>query len=476
MDINKVFIKNFGPIKKAEIDVRPLTIFVGANSSGKSFSAILIHSLLNSFNKLGFNRYEYIRQKSVNLFLENDGEVFKEFKEGLTQYLNSKPKVSDEPFKFPTDKFEEILKGSFGQVLNELIEERLKDTFGNDLNKLNRLKMHSFEFSFNENAFSNKNGLLVADNFYIDMNNVKDEGLSNEGSNICFFEIDDDFLNVYLNYVLWNNFFEGKIEFFSEIIFMMIVSSVMDIFNQTSYYIPAAGDELFKDINTFISDDIEGNLEHSLVQKELLVNFLNMKKDMNQTPFYQLTEEFEQEILGGKIKFKKGELKEELVFIDEENDMELELNLTSSSIRELMPIIIHLKYFLKKGDTLIIEEPENHIHPGNQLILVKYLVKAINIGLNVIITTHSDYIIEKFNNFIRLGKVKDEFFDNGDYDASNILDYKHVSIYNFKKENNYSYVAQSIAINDTGFDENSFYEVSADLYNESVDIIDAERD
>ena len=113
----------------------------------------------------------------------------------------------------------------------------------------------------------------------------------------------------------------------------------------------------------------------------------------------------EHEINGGELQFKKGDLKDELIFVDSKNYMELDLNLVSSSIRELIPIIIYLKYYLNKGDTLIIEEIENHLHPKNQLILVKYLVKAINKGLNIILTTHSDFIIEKFNNFIRLGML-----------------------------------------------------------------------
>lgn len=474
MKNNILSLENFGPIKKAEINMAPLTIFIGPNSSGKSFSAALIHSLLNSFNMLGLNRYEYIRNKSVNLFLENNDELFKEFKHDLIQYVNSKPKVSDEPFKFSTVRFKTILKESFGQVFQELVEEKLKETFSNNLNKLNRLKRYPFEFSFNDNVFSNENGLLSLNKFFVDMNRVKDEGLSSEDTNICFFEIDDEFLYIYLNYVLWDNFFEGKTELFVEIVFMMIVSSVMDTFNQTSYYIPAIGDEVFNDINTFISDDIKGNLQHSLLQKELLVSFLKVKEDINQSPFYQLAENLEQEIIGGKLTFKKGEIKEEFVFIDNDNDLELELGLTSSSIRELMPLIIYLKYFLKKEDTLIIEEPENHIHPKNQLILVKYLVKAINMGLNMVITTHSDYIVEQFNNFIRLSNSKEEIFEKFGYDESNILDYHDVNIYNFKSEDKYGFIVQAVEINETGFDEDSFYEVHSQLYNESVDIIEGE--
>jgi len=476
MKNKELFIKNFGPIKEAKLNLSSLTIFIGPNSSGKSFSAALIHSFLNSFNELGFSHYELIRKKSVNLFLENDDGLFNEFKTSLIKYVNSKPKLSDEPFKFQSDKFNIILKDSFGQVFRDLIEEKLKSTFSNNLNKLNRLKKHSFELSFNKNTFINEDGALFLNNFYVGMDFVKDEGLSDGDSNICFFEIDENFLSIYLNYVLWDNFFDGKKELFVEIIFMMIVSSVMDTFNQTSYYIPAAGDEIFKDINTFISNDINGTLEHSLLQKELLVNFLKVKEDTDQSPFYQLTEQLEQEIIGGNIKLKKGDINDEYVFIDEKNDLELELNLTSSSIRELMPLIIYLKYFLKKDDTLIIEEPENHIHPKNQLILVKYLVKAINGGLNIIITTHSDFIVEQFNNFIRLGHSKDEVFDKLGYDKDNILDYHDVSIYNFKNEDSYNYVAYSVDINETGFDENSFYEVHSGLYDESVDIIEGEEE
>ncbi len=473
---NKLLIKNFGPIKKADITISPLTIFIGPNSSGKSYSALLIHSILNSFNNLGLNLYELIRQDSVKRFLKNDDDISEEFKNSLTKYVNSKPKFSDEPFKFPTEKFKIILERSFGQVFNELVEEKLKGNFSNNLNKLNQQNNHPFEFSFNNNEFINKNGNLFLKKYYVNMNQIKNEGLSDEedNNNISEFEIDEEYLSIKLDYIIWHNFF-NKDEFFIEVIFMMVVSSVMDTLNQTSYYIPAAGDELFKDVNNFIANDIQGAFKPSIVQKELLTNFLKVKTDMDQSPFYNLANELEHEILGGELQVKQGEIKEELLFIDNEYNMEFELELTSSSVRELTPLIIYFKYFLKEGNTLIIEEPENHLHPKNQLILVKYLVKAINQGLNIIITTHSDYIVEKFNNFIRLGNANDEIFDKLHYDDSHVLNYENVSIYNFKKENKYSYVAESLAINNTGFDENSFNEVNNELYDESVDIIDAEK-
>ena len=468
-------IEDFGPIKKANIDINSLTIFIGPNSSGKSYSSLLIHSLLNSFNSFGSNLYSKIRQDSINQFIKNDDDNTMEFKESLSEYINSKPKFSDESFKFSTEKFKIILENSFGQVLNKLIEDKLKGNFSIKLNKLNRLNKHPFKFSFNKNSFINDNGKLHLNEFDVDFNKVKDEGLSNENETISSFKINEQHISIKLNYILWDKFFENKNEYFTEVIFMMIVSSVMDTFNQSSYYLSAVGDELFKDINNFIANDIKDTLNLTNVQKELLVNFLKVEHDMNLGPFYKIANELEHELLSGEFQIKKDELKEEIIFIEDKYNMEFELKLTSSSIRELTPLIIYLKFFLQKGNTLIIEEPENHIHPKNQLILVKYLVKAINKGLNIIITTHSDYIVEKFNNFIRLGNANKKLFKKLGYEKNNILNYENVSIYNFKKESEYSYITEPIEINETGFDENSFYEVNNELYDETVDIIDAKK-
>ena len=284
---NNIKIKNFGPIKKANIDIAPLTIFIGPNSSGKSYLSLLIHSILNSYNNLGLNFYNKIRYDCVNKFLENDSESFKEFKDSLNEYINSKPKLSDDPFKFPAEKFKIILEDSFGQVLNNLIEEKLKGNFSNNLNRLNQFQKFPFEFSFNNNSFINEDGNLKLNKFYIDLNNVKNEGLSSENDNIASFEINEDIVSIKLNYILWHDFFD-KDEYFIETIFMMIVSSVMDLFDHTSHYLSAIGDENFKDINFFISKGINDDLDFSNIQKELLTNFLKVREDMEHGPFYNL--------------------------------------------------------------------------------------------------------------------------------------------------------------------------------------------
>ncbi len=42
-------VSYFGPIAKANIDLRPLTVFVGPSNTGKSYLAILIYALHKHF-------------------------------------------------------------------------------------------------------------------------------------------------------------------------------------------------------------------------------------------------------------------------------------------------------------------------------------------------------------------------------------------------------------------------------------------
>ena len=45
-------VKNFGPIEKAEIALRPLTVFVGESNTGKTYLAALIYALHQNFGGL----------------------------------------------------------------------------------------------------------------------------------------------------------------------------------------------------------------------------------------------------------------------------------------------------------------------------------------------------------------------------------------------------------------------------------------
>ena len=75
------------------------------------------------------------------------------------------------------------------------------------------------------------------------------------------------------------------------------------------------------------------------------------------------------------------------------NRMELG-NLESAGARYVLPILAAGTQ-LKKGQTLIVENPEIFLHPKNQMELADFFISLVNKNRQVIIETHSDHIINR---------------------------------------------------------------------------------
>lgn len=61
-------------------------------------------------------------------------------------------------------------------------------------------------------------------------------------------------------------------------------------------------------------------------------------------------------------------------------------------ITYVLPILVAI-LSAKPGAIILIENPEAHIHPGAQAQLMKLIMKAVKSGIQVLIETHSDHII-----------------------------------------------------------------------------------
>ncbi len=108
------------------------------------------------------------------------------------------------------------------------------------------------------------------------------------------------------------------------------------------------------------------------------------------------------------------------------NGFRLPLHLASSSARGLAGLYFRIKQKPRPGDFLIIDEPEAHLHPENQIKMAQLLARCVNAGWRVLVTTHSDYIVKELNNLIMLsgdinpkGKAKflskHKHYDKNDY-------------------------------------------------------------
>lgn len=77
---------------------------------------------------------------------------------------------------------------------------------------------------------------------------------------------------------------------------------------------------------------------------------------------------------------------------------------SSSSVRSLLDIGFYLRHIVKKGDLLVVDEPELNLHPENQRRIARLFASLVRLGVRVFVTTHSDYIIKEFNTLLMLNQ------------------------------------------------------------------------
>ena len=56
---------------------------------------------------------------------------------------------------------------------------------------------------------------------------------------------------------------------------------------------------------------------------------------------------------------------------------------------------------VERDNVLIIEEPESHLHPAMQVEFVRQIATLVHSGIRVIVTTHSEWVLEELANIVR---------------------------------------------------------------------------
>lgn len=91
-----------------------------------------------------------------------------------------------------------------------------------------------------------------------------------------------------------------------------------------------------------------------------------------------------------------------------QHTQELEMYLSSSSVNQLSTLYLYFKYWAKKNHNfLLIDEPEENLHPRHQMVLLNLLFEFANNNNNrVLITTHSPLLADMVNNYHYLALLK----------------------------------------------------------------------
>ena len=115
--------------------------------------------------------------------------------------------------------------------------------------------------------------------------------------------------------------------------------------------------------------------------------------------FFHLADIIENSIQNSnKTRYRPTALGGKEIITQVEKGLDIDLYNASSSIKQLAPLLLYLRYRARENDLLIIDEPEMNLHPESQAKLLEVLAMLVNHGVNVLLTTHSPYILAHLNN------------------------------------------------------------------------------
>ena len=114
----------------------------------------------------------------------------------------------------------------------------------------------------------------------------------------------------------------------------------------------------------------------------------------------------EAELMKGSVRVERSEI-DYPSFVYRPNSWRRDLPLMNSSsmVSELAPVVLYLRHVVRPGDTLIIEEPEAHLHPTAQVEFTRLLAGAVKAGIRIIVTTHSEWVLWELANLVRISEL-----------------------------------------------------------------------
>ena len=445
----KLYVEDYGRIKHAEIEDASLTLFVGDNNSGKSY----LLALLWGIKSLGISTF--MGEQYLNL------TETERMEQRLLKLLDDAKK--DKNSAILLEKLADDLELILNKALEINKENLVKKIFNSDSVKIGELKIKFLNL--------NKSSLQCEYN--------------EESRDIKIFINKRRKIGINVDFVETTMLKKKKMFVWLMIQFVcgLILKSNLYLDNSATdkVYLPAArtGFMLTKDIinkygrnNTFnLVDDKENvtpfirPINHFLdVMGDLTLEKTGRKKNV------EIAQNIESEMAHGTIEFSSMPNKE-VMYVPNGYQQGIPLRVSSAVVTELSPLVLILKHD-KYVKSFFYEEPEMCLHPQLQQKMGKMIGRIVNNGIEMVVTTHSDIILQHINNMIKLGNRQDcqQICKKMGYTEDDILKSSQIRVYQFNEEDKGKTEVQELMCGENGFCVPTFNDALDRIMDEAYEI------
>ena len=504
----RISVTNFGPIERGAVDLRPLTVFVGPSNAGKTYLAVLLYALQRVMQ--GFTRipslfgwpYQFMQLGRAGKSTSDTGAEFSElvkFLERLTTDMRAM-QFADLPSRMRNSlrNQHEGPEGLGARLKSELI--RCFDL--ESISDLIRWSDHAGDTNVELTVCQDNRklwcfGMMISEPDVTPALQIEDMFLfpekytdSNPKGNRQAREMLDYLKGVRVEAMgsksipdLW--FVAGRV--------------LADLFSEynngaaglKAHYLPAARSGIMQSHRVIASSLVDratrGGVEPfpaipllSGVAADFIKHLILFEEKRHRDRSMRvLAESLERDVLNGQIltKYPASGGYPEFEYKQKDVEAEIRLNRASSMVSELAPLVLFLRDRTSRGDMLIIEEPEAHLHPGAQADMAVVLARIVRAGVRVVVTTHSDWLLKEIGNLVRegeLGKLTEEPAGDDSGPSQSSLQPSDVGVWLFQKHDpSAGSTVEEIPFDRIeGIEPEEFYSVAEKLYNRSATLQD----
>ncbi len=489
----EIEVQDFGPIVHAKIDLRPMMVFIGPSNTGKSYLAILLYALHRFFSGgiTGIREWHRFGSKLRSYDAHDLSQETLAAFDLLEKEIADAGTINEGSSITLPERIIELLRSEFDN-LDVMLRAEIRRCFGlDDAAGLTRKGCARTRITVRHGSSDDAS---VLEHLLV-LGAEKTKLQTSIPGRIPVSSEDWTDLRLLLQGILIASGRAGGNVLPSE--YLQVIQHLMDYsiprmatgLNLPAFYLPADRTGVMHAHSALVSAMIDnaplGRLQTvgpTPMFSGVFADFLRQLIQVDRVPRkadaaslvagQDVSRGIEQNILRGTVRVERSELINypHFTYRPDRWKENLPLMHASSMVSELAPVVLYLRHLVRPGNVLIIEEPESHLHPAMQVELTRQLAKLVQAGYRVIITTHSEWILEELANVVQRSQLPPEELSTVSVsDAALTADQVGVWLFRPKARPRGSEVVQ-ITLDDSGLYPSDFDDVAMALGNDSAKI------